>query len=147
MTSLSLGACDFFEQPTRTYDDAPKLEFTPLTEVVDEKPDSVATQTVTTEIQLIGPQRDTDLPVDFVVSDSSTAEAGKHYRLENTSATIPAGESGTEVSIEVLDNEMDDSDTNYELILELQDSEGVEAAENLKAYTLTIRGTDEGDGG
>jgi hypothetical protein len=43
----------------------------------------------------------------------------------------------------VLDNNQDDGDTNYELFLSLQDSEGVEAAENLKTYTLTIRGTDE----
>lgn len=138
--TISLGACDFFDQPDFTYDDDPQLEFFPLSETEDE-----GAGTVTTAIQLIGPQRNSDLPVSFTVSDESTAEEGVHYTLGSTSATIPAGESSTEVAIEVLDNEQDDGDTNYELILELQDSDGVEAAENLKTYTLTIRGVDEED--
>ncbi len=143
LLSLSTGACDFFEQPTRVYDDDPQLEFTPLSATVDEKADTVATKTVTTSIQLIGPQRDSALPVNFVAADTSTAVEGVHYSLPNTSATIPAGESATEVTVEILDNEEDDGETNYELFLVLQDSEGAEAAENLKVYTLTIRGEDE----
>lgn len=136
--TLSLGACDFFEQPDFTFDDDPQLEFFPLDETVDE-----GEGTITTKIQLIGPQRDSALPVDFVVADSSTAVEGTHYTLGSTSASIPANASSTEVTIEVLDNDESDGDTNYELFLVLQDSEGVEAAENLKTYTLTIRGEDE----
>lgn len=140
LVTLSFSACDFFEQEERTFTDDPQIEFFPLTENVDE-----GDLTVTTKIQLIGPQRDSDLPVSFAVSDESTAQEGTHYNLNSTSATIPANSSSTEVTIDVLDNDQDDGDTNYELILELQDSEGVEAAENLKTYTLTIRGQDEED--
>lgn len=138
LMGVSLSACDLFEQRDRSYNDDPKLEFAPLTETVDE-----GAGTVTTNIQLIGPQRDAALPVTFSVDDSSTAVEGTHYTLSSTNASIPADASGTEISIEVLDNAADDGETNYELFLSLQDSEGVEAAENLKTFTLTIRGTEE----
>ena len=138
LMGLSLSACDFFEQRDRTYTDDPKLEFFPLTETVDE-----ADTTLTTNIQLIGPQRSSELPVSFAVADSSTAVEGTHYTLGATSTSIASGSSSTEVTINVLDNAENDGDTNYELFLVLQDSEGVEAAENLKTFTLTIRGVDE----
>lgn len=138
LLGLSITACDLLEQRSRKYDGGPKLEFFPLQETVDE-----GAGTASVEIQLIGRQRDSDLSVSFTVDDSSTAVQGTHYNLPSTSATIPANSSETEVGIEVLDNDIDDGDTNYELFLTLQDSEGVEAAENLKTHTLTIRGTDE----
>ena len=75
--------------------------------------------------------------------DESTAEEGVHYELNSTTATIAAGSSSTDVSFEVLDNDMDDGDTVYELLLELQEAEDVEPAENLKTYTLSIEGQDE----
>ena len=139
---LTLTGCDLFEQRDRTFQGDPKLEFSPLTETADE-----GDGTVTTEVQLIGRQRDSDLPVNLVVADFSTAEAGVHYSLASTTTSIPSGSSSTEISIDVLDKDLDDGDTNYELFLVLQDSEGVEAAENLKVYILTIRGVDEEDTG
>lgn len=135
---LVLGGCDALEQDDQSYQGEPKIEFKPLSETVDE-----GAGTVTTDIQLIGPHRSSDLAVDFQVADSSTAQQGTHYSLGSTSATISANSSTTSVNIDVLDNNADDGDTNYELFLVLQDSDGVEAAENLKTYTLTIRGTDE----
>jgi hypothetical protein len=135
---LVLAACDTFDQRDRTFQGDPKLEFAPLTETADE-----GDGTVSTRIQLIGEQRDADLPVSFVVADSSTAEAGVHYALASTSTTIAANSSAAEIEIDVLDNAIDDGDTNYELFLILQDSEDIEAAVNLRAYTLTIRGVDE----
>lgn len=137
-----LSACDFFDQPDFTYDDDPQLEFFPLSETADEGEGAISVR-----IQLIGPQRDDPLNVNFVIGEESTAEEGEQFALSNTSATIPAGESTTTVTIDVLDNDLDDSDTNYELFLVLQDSEGVEAAENLKTFTLTIRGEDEEEDG
>lgn len=136
--SLVLTGCDTFDERDRTFDGDPKLEFAPLAATVDEGDDPV-----TTRIQLIGEQRGSDLPVDFVVADSSTAEAGVHYSLGSTSASIPANASAVDVTIDILDNTVDDGDTNYELFLVLQDSDGVEAAVNLRTYTLTIRGVDE----
>lgn len=138
LLGVSLSACDFFEQRDRSYQGPAQLEFAPLNETVDEGDGAV-----TTNIQLIGPQRDAALSVNFVVDDSSTAVEGTHYALGSTSASIAAGESVAEVSIDVLDNSIDDGDTNYELFLSLQASDGVEPAVNLQTYTLTIRGTDE----
>lgn len=135
---LMLGACDALEVDSRKFDGDPKVEFAPTNATVDE-----GVVTVTTDIQLIGEQRESDLQVNFTVGDSSTAVEGTHYSLGSTSATISAGSSKTEVEVQVLDNSVNDGDTNYELFLNLQDSEGVEAAENLKTFTLTIRGTDE----
>lgn len=104
-----------------------------------------ADSTVTFNVQLIGPQRDSDLPVSFTVADSSTAVEGTHYSLNSTSATIPANSSSTELSVNVLDNNQDDDGTNYELFLVLQPSEeqGVGVVENYKTFTLTFRGADE----
>jgi len=138
LLGVSLSACDFFEQRDRSYQGPPQLEFAPLNETVDEGDGAVATN-----VQLIGPQRDSALPVTFVVDDSSTAVEGTHYSLGSTSVSIPAGASAAEVSIEVLDNDADDGDTNYELFLSLQSSDGVEPAANLQTFVLTIRGTDE----
>jgi hypothetical protein len=140
LMGLSLSACDLLEQRDRTYQGPPLLEFNPLTETVDE-----GAGTISTNIQLIAPQRDSALPVSFTVADSSTAVEGTHYTLNTTSASIPANASAAEISIDVLDNNVDDGDTNYELFLNLQESDGVEPAENLRTFTLTIRGTDEDD--
>lgn len=138
LLGVSLSACDFFEQRDRSYQGPPQLEFAPLTETVDE-----GDGTITTNVQLIGPQRDAALPVSYVVDDSSTAVEGTHFNLASASVSIDAGESAADVEIDVLDNDVDDGDTNYVLYLSLQPSDGVEPAANLQTFTLTIRGTDE----
>lgn len=147
LAGVLVAGCDFFEQRDRTFDDNPKLEFFPLSETIDEgdAEDAGGTATVETSIQLIGPQRDSDLTVNYVVADSSTAEEGTHFTLPATSATIAANSSSAPVEVNVLDNNADDGDTNYVLYLNLQDDNEVEPAENLKTYTLTIRGADESD--
>lgn len=141
MSTMLLSACDFFEQRNRRYDDGPQVAFAQTEqqiETVDEGEGTVAV-----EIQLIGPHRDSDLPVSVAVDDSSTAEEGRDYTLSSTSATISANSSTTEISIDVLDNSLNDGGTDYELYLSLSDAEGVEAAENLKTYSMIIRGEDE----
>ena len=145
LAGVLVAGCDFFEQRDRTFDDDPKLEFFPLSETVDESDaeDAGGTVTVETSIQLIGPQRDSDLTVNYVVADSSTAVEGTHFTLPATSANIAANSSSAPVEVNVLDNNVDDGDTNYVLYLNLQDDNEVEPAENLKTYTLTIRGADE----
>lgn len=135
---VSLGACDLFEKRNRAFDDDPKVEFFPTSQVADE-----GAGAVTFEVQLIGPQRDSELPVTFTVADSSTAVQGTHYELGSTSATIPSNSSQTEVTLTVLDDNQDNGGSNFQLFLNLQGTDGVEAAENLDAYTLTIRGADE----
>lgn len=153
---LLLSGCDVFQQRNRTFDDDPLIEFFPTSETVSEADlDAVSVDAteVSIEIQLIGPQRNSDLPVSFSAltpadtsisaPDAEVAEEGVHYRLPSTSATIPANSSQTTVEVEVLNNDADDGDTNYLLFLNLEESEGVAAAKNLDRYTMTIRGVDE----
>lgn len=143
---VPVGGCDTFDQRDRTFSDDPRLEFSPLDAGVEEADldgNGLAQTTVATNIQLIGPQRDSDLPVDFTVADSSTAQEGVHYSLPSTSATISANSNATEVSVTVLNNDQDDGGTNHVLYLNLQDGEDVEAATNLRTFTLTIEGSDE----
>jgi hypothetical protein len=152
LAGILVAGCDFFEQRDRTFDDDPKLEFFPLSETVDEGDAEAAggTLTVETSIQLIGRQRDSDLTVDYTVVDTTleaegaeAAEEGTHFTLPATSATLPANSSTVPVEVNVLDNNQDDGETNYLLFLRLQEDNEVEPAENLKTYTLTIRGADE----
>ena len=145
LAGVLVAGCDFFEQRDRTFDDDPKLEFFPLSETVDEGDAEAAggTLTVETSIQLIGRQRDSDLTVNYTVADSSTAEEGTHFTLPATSATLPANSSTVPVEVNVLDNNQDDGGTNYVLYLNLQEDNEIEPAENLKTFTLTIRGADE----
>lgn len=143
---LSLSACDFFEQDDYSYQDDPRLAFA-QSEAETESADE-GDGTVMAEVQLIGPQRDSDLQFTYTVVDSLTdADAGEEYTLSSTSGTIPAGESITQIPIEVLDNDRDDGDTSYTLELALNDTDEVEAAEVLRFYTLIIDGADEEDGG
>ncbi|MCS3750296.1 DUF4843 domain-containing protein [Salinibacter ruber] len=142
----SIGGCDMFDRRDRSFSDDPKLEFFPLDNGIEESTlddEGISETSVTTNIQLIGRQRDSDLSVNFTVDDSSTAEEGVHYTLPSTTATIEANSSTAEASINVLNNDQDDGGTNHILYLSLQDSEDVEAAANLKTYTLTIEGSDE----
>lgn len=152
LAGVLVAGCDFFEQRDRTFDDDPKLEFFPLSETVDESDaeDAGGTVTVETSIQLIGPQRDSELPINYTVVDTTleaegaeAAEEGTHFTLPATSATIAANSSSAPVEVNVLDNNVDDGNTNYVLFLRLQEDNEVEPAENLKTFTLTIRGADE----
>lgn len=144
----SLTACDLFERRDRTYQGDPKLEFFPLSATVDEGDVEAAPGDavgLTTSIQLIGRQRDSELPITFTVADSSTAVEGTHYTLPSTSTTLPADSSSVPVQINVLDNSADDGDENFVLFLNLQESNGVAPAENLRTFRLTFRGEDEGE--
>jgi len=143
---LSLSACDVFEQRDRTFDGDPKLEFFPLTENVAE-PDTTVSAVpgvqIPVEIQLIGPQRDSPLEVNFTVADTVTdpdelapAVAGTHYELSSTSVTIPESSSQATFAITLLNDTLDNAGETRQLILNLQTSNGIEPAENLDTFTL-----------
>lgn len=143
----SLSACDLFERRDRSFDDDPKLEFFPLSQSVSEATldeEGLGGFMLAPEVQLIGPQQESDLNVNISAADSSTAVAGTHYNLPSTSATISAGESQTEIPVEVLNNDQDDGGTVHVLFLNIQGSDGgVTPAENLRTYTLRLEGADE----
>lgn len=144
VASLFLSGClnDLFEQENKRFQDNPKIEFRPLNQVVSDADVDDFDPSEPLKVQLIGEQRSSDLSVSFVVDEeNSTAEAGTHYNLVTSSPiTLPANSSVTgPIEIEVIENSVPDGEV-VELVLVLQDADGVEAAENLKTYTLTIEG-------
>lgn len=146
--SLFLGGClnDLFDQDSQTFRGDLQLEFRPLNEtVVDTAGAAIEPEDEPLRIQLIGEQRSSDLSVSFEVdTQNSTAVAGTHFNLVTTSPiTLPANSSSTgEIEIEIIEDSVPDGEV-VTLLLVLQDSDGVKAAENLKTYTLTIEGFEE----
>lgn len=136
-----LGACDLFpifEKRDRTFDGDPQVEFKPIESTRNE-----GSGTTSVAVQLIGPQRESDLSVNFSVnSDGTTAQSGVHYNLVSSSpVTIAANSSSTVIEIDILADSMPGDETRT-LVLTLEGGGGVEAAANFDTYTLTIRGVE-----
>ena len=140
LVSVSLTGClnDLFEQDDQTFDGTPQLEFRPQTDTYDEDEGEIEVL-----VQLIGPQRDSDISVFFEVNSSETdAIEGTHYDLVSSSpVTLAANTSAASVTINLNGTSLSDGETRT-LVLTLSDQNEVLPAENLKNYTLTIEGLD-----
>lgn len=140
---LLLAGClnDLFDKgdTEKVYDGPTVVGFSPLETETDEGDGAI-----TIEVQLIGEQRGSDLPVNFSVDGaSSTAVAGTHYNLTSSSpVTIASNSSIATISINILADSGLESGDEVRLILTLEGSpgEGVEAAENLDSATIFIAG-------
>ena len=147
--ALFLSGClnDLFDEKDLTFQGESQLEWRPRNEVTVDTTGAplleleTGDDNETLRAQLIGPQRDSDLSVSFIIGGESTAVEGTHFNLLTSSpVTLPANSSSTaSIEIELIDDSVPAGETRT-LILELQDSEGVPAAENLKTYTLVIEG-------
>lgn len=140
LVSIFLNGClnDLFEQKSQTFEGEPQLEFKPQTDTFDEDEG-----TIEVLVQLIGPQRSSDISVDFSVnSDETDAVAGTHYELVTSSpVTIAANSSSATITINLNGTTLDGGEFRT-LVLTLDESNEVKPAENLKSYTLTIEGVD-----
>jgi hypothetical protein len=138
--SLLLTGClnDLFDQDSQTFDMEPQLEFRPQTDTFDEDEG-----TIEVLVQLIGPQRGSDISVAYSVNTGETdAVAGTHYSLVSSSpVTLAANSSAATVTIDLNGTTLDDGDVRT-LVLTLDEGNEVTPAENLKNYTLTIEGLD-----
>src|SRR6056297_3053697 len=138
--SFLLSGClnDLFEQDSQVFDGEPQLEFRPQTDTYDEDEG-----TIEVLVQLIGPQRDSDISVQFSVNSGETdAVAGTHYSLVTSSpVTLAANSSAATVTIDLNGTTLDDGQIRT-LVLTLDEGNEVTPAENLKNYTLTIEGVD-----
>jgi hypothetical protein len=147
LSALFLSGClnDLFEEKDLTLQGNPQLEFRPLNQsVADTAGAEIQPADESLRVQLIGPQRDSDLSVGFSVdSENSSAQEGTHYNIVTSSPlALPANSSSTgNIEIEIIEGSVPEGEV-VELVLILEDAEGVEAAENLKSYTLTIEGGD-----
>lgn len=117
----------------KTFDDDPQVEFKPLQQEV-----SAASGQATVAVQLIGPQRDSDLAVNFSVGGNSTAQAGVHYNITTPSpVTISAGTSSVNVVVELIPGSV--TDGPVEIFLNLEGGTGVPAAPNLDESRTIIQ--------
>lgn len=125
-------SCDIFEQRDRTIDTSdPQVAFFPLNRSVG------GDGTTTIEVQLIGEQRSSALPLSVsVVSGETTAQQGTHYSLPSNSVTISADSSTAGFDIDYTGSNVTGNDVV--LTLELQGTDQVRAAPNLRRHTLTI---------
>lgn len=134
---LFVSCDDLFDKGDveKKFDGPAQIEFKPLQQEANQ-----ASGSFDVTIQLIGEQRDTDLTVSFTVDGSSTAVEGTHYSLNGTSGTIAAGTSSVEITIDLIDGNLAAGE-EVELILNLQDADGVTAAPNLDQSTTFIFGS------
>ena len=129
LMAISLTSCDLTDIRDRTIDTSdPQVEFFPLSRTVS------GSGSTNINVQLIGEQRDADLNLTVSVSDESSAEEGTHYTLPTNSVTIPAESSTATFTVNYTG-----TGSAVELILELNGTEEVRAAPNLRTHTLTIQ--------
>lgn len=139
LMTITFTGClnDLFDENDLTFQQDPQLEFRPTS--VNEDEDEGASEYL---IQLIGPQRDSDLSVSFSVDASQTdAVAGTHYSIPSTSATIAANTSSATVTVNFNGTGLD---AGQQRVLALVIDEGgeVRPAPNLKTLIITIDGVD-----
>ena len=137
---LFVGCDSLFNDGEIRYDGPTQVEFKPTSQSLTLGSNQGGTLSV--NVQLIGEQRSQDLPLSFVVVDEeTTAEEGVDYILPSTSVTIPADSSSAAVDITVSGQDLNTGE-QVSLVLELQGNsdQNVQAAEELKRYTLTLLG-------
>lgn len=134
---LLTGCDDLFDKgdAEKVYSGPDVVEFFPLQRQIN----IGTTASTTVAVQLIGPQRSSDLTIDFQVAGTSTAVAGTHYNIATSSpVTIPAGSSSATIQINVVAGSLNPGQ-EVRLDLELLGGQGVEPAENLKTSRIFLR--------
>ena len=147
--SLALPLSGCFEEITGPYDGPTRVEFAqfPGSATGYGRTSCEDDGTIEATVNLIGPQRSSDLTVNFSVDgESSSAQEGTQYSFpEGTQVTIPAGQSSATFPIQIIDDTDNDDDV-VTLALELTSTSdaSVEPAENFKRFTFTFQ-DDEDD--
>ena len=142
-TMLSLAAC--FTEPDQILDEVSWVEFQQTivsTPAVGRTYPFLAFARAmpgvrTTQVNLVGAQRATDTPINFVVDEASTAVAGTHYKLSGNTFSIPANTSFGQCGIEVL-NAPRDSGKTVDVVLRLEQSGDIKASENYRRIGFRI---------
>jgi len=118
------------------YDQPSQVEFKPITATLP-KGTVAAPGSVTILVQLVGPQRDADLSVEYAVDPASTAVAGTHYTASGTAGkiTIPANSSSAQIVLTAIPANLA---TAKKLILTLKDG-ALPVSANYKTSTITLQ--------
>lgn len=135
---LLLSGClnDLFDKGDveKSYDGPPVVGFFPLQQEA-----SIANNTATVQVQLIGEQRSSNLDVNFSVNGSSTAVAGTHYNIATPSpVTIAANSSTVNIVINLVAGSLEAGQSRT-LLLDLGGGQGVDASVNLARASVVIR--------
>lgn len=98
------------------------------------------------EVQLIGPQQESDIDINFSISEESTAVEGTHYELVTTSpVTLEAGTSTVDIVVDLIAGSLEEEEVLLTFVLE--DSENIEASPNLLNSDMIIRPAVEEENG
>lgn len=91
------------------------------------------------EVQLIGPQQESDTDINFSISEESTAVEGTHYDLAtNSPVTLEAGTSTVDIVVDLIAGSLEEEE-EVTLTFVLEDSEGIVASPNLLNSNMIIR--------
>jgi hypothetical protein len=134
-------ATSCFEEKDPVYEGAALIEFSNNTYASLAKlvPQSQGAENLV--VQLVTPQQDQALTLNYEIDAASTAVEGTHYKLASRgSFTIPAHESFGAIAVELLPG-IDPANTTERrtIIFVLTGGPAVKVSENYKKLTLTIR--------
>lgn len=139
---LFAGCNDLFDKgdTEKTYDGPDYIIFKPLELEAEEG------ESVTIEVQFISSRglADSDVTANISVTDGGgdvPLESG-HYELSATSVTIASGSASTELTVNFPADSGLEGGEEVILLLTLEDTGNVEAAENLKTSTIFLQGVD-----
>lgn len=133
---LFVGCDSLFDKGDveKEYDGPAQVEFKPLQQEVSEIDQAAAVR-----IQLIGEQPSSDVTVNVEVDGASTAQAGVHFNLTSTQATITANSSTVDLPVQIIDSGVFGASGEVALVLNITSaSNDVQVAENLSQATVFI---------
>ena len=147
VSSVLFAGC--FEDNTQEFASEPRVEFKPINNfgVPNHEGEIEATALSGSGrhevlVQLIGPQREGDLTVNYTINDTlTTANQGEDFTVEgNGSIVIPADSSSARLGLTI--NDFLDPNTNQRaqigITLEGNPEEGVGAAANYRTFVVEV---------
>ncbi len=138
LPTLLIGCDSLFDKGDveKTYDGPDQIGLFPLEDNNDLSNGDTGTSI---EVQLIAKsQKSSDLSIGFSADPSSTAQEGVHYTFDTPSpVTLAAGTSTVDIEISFIDGSVP-ANSEVLLILNLNETQGVELAENLKSSNVFI---------
>lgn len=133
---LTAGIAGCFPDNSRIYDGPLQVEFNPTSDT--QRMSNGSTYNAT--IQLIGPHQDSDITLNFEIdTENSTAVLGEHFELSGFTTVLPANSSFATITVNAIEQNIDDQRPVVVITLLGDDSGEIIAAENYKTLELTLR--------
>jgi hypothetical protein len=134
--AVLFGLLGCFPDNSRIYDGPVQVEFNPTSDT--QRMSNGNTYNAT--IQLIGPHQDSDINLNFEIdTENSTAVLGEHFELSGFTTVLPANSSFATITVNAIEENIDDERPVVVITLLGDDSGEVIPAENYKTFQLTLR--------